>query len=48
MPELDQGASPPPPLYKIGSPNTPYKLGLTTILPEDIDDKKLETGLEIG
>ena len=25
MPELDRGA---PPLYKIGSQNTPYKLGL--------------------
>ena len=27
MPELGCGASPPPP-YKIGSQNTPYKLGL--------------------
>ena len=29
MPELDQGAFLPPPVpYKIGSQNTPYKLGL--------------------
>ena len=28
MPELDQGFLPPPPPYKIGSQNTPYKLGL--------------------
>ena len=27
MPELDWGAFPPPP-YKIGCQNTPYKLGL--------------------
>ena len=31
MPELDRGAFlPPPPPYKIGSQNTPYKLGLIT------------------
>ena len=29
MPELDGGAFPPP--YKIGSQNTPYKLGLKSI-----------------
>ena len=29
MPELDRGAFlPPPPPYKVGSQNTPYKLGL--------------------
>ena len=28
MPELDQGAFLPPPPYKIGNQNTPYKLGL--------------------
>ena len=28
MPELDRGAFCPPPPYKIGSQNTPYKLGL--------------------
>ena len=27
MPELDRGTSPPP--HKLGSQNTPYKLGLT-------------------
>ena len=30
MPELDPGGFPPPPPYKIGSQNTPYKLGLIT------------------
>ena len=30
MPELDREASPPPPPYKIGCQNTPYKLGLST------------------
>ena len=29
MPELDWGAFLPPPQYKIGCQNTPYKLGLT-------------------
>ena len=29
MPELDRGAFLPPPPYKIGCQNTPYKLGLT-------------------
>ena len=29
MPELDWGAFLPPPPYKIGCQNTPYKLGLT-------------------
>ena len=33
MPELDWGAFPPPP-YKIGSQNTPYKLGLILNVPE--------------
>ena len=28
MPELEWGAFCPPPRYKIGSQNTPYKLGL--------------------
>ena len=30
MPEFDRGGAflPPPPPYKIGSQNTPYKLGL--------------------
>ena len=33
MPELDWGAFlPPPPPYKIGSQNTPYKLGLNNVL----------------
>ena len=31
MPELDWGAFLPPPPYKIGSQNTPYKLGLTIL-----------------
>ena len=30
MVELDRGAFPPPPPYKIGSQNTPYKLELIT------------------
>ena len=29
MPELDRGTFCPPPPYKIGCQNTPYKLGLT-------------------
>ena len=29
MPEFDRGAFLPPPPYKIGSQNTPYKLGLS-------------------
>ena len=34
MPELDQGAliAPPPPQYKVGSQNTPYKPGLKRVL----------------
>ena len=32
MPELDLGLSGPPPPYKIGSQNTPYKFGLNKFL----------------
>ena len=31
MPELDRRGAFPPPLYKTGSQNTPYKLGLTAL-----------------
>ena len=34
MPELDRGAFAPPPPYKIGSQNTPYKLGLREVNKE--------------
>ena len=33
MPELDRGFFLPPPPYKIGSQNTPYKLGLRKDTP---------------
>ena len=33
MPELDWGAFLPPPPYKIGCQNTPYKLGLNEVIP---------------
>ena len=32
MPELDRGTFCPPPPYKLGGQNTPYKLGLNEIL----------------
>ena len=38
MPELDLGAFLPPPSFKIGSQNTPYKLGLNGIITVEVAD----------
>ena len=39
IPELDRGLfCPAPPSYKLGSENTPYKLGLKSTLHKGLDD----------
>ena len=37
MPELDRGLFCPPPPYKIGCQNTPYKLGLKILDENDCE-----------